>query len=129
MYKDGLKQKPLQPREILFFNFGTESRKVDEKLWKYDFTFNSSGKQRLMKNVRDKNKYSSSYFTINSQVTRVFSEKFEIYVGGENLNNYMQPEPIIFASDPFNKDFDASIIHGPIFGASYYAGLRYKILN
>ena len=121
MYKDGLKQKPLQPREILFFNFGTESRKVDEKLWKYDFTFNSIGKQRLMKNVRDKNKYSSSHFTINSQVTRVFSEKFEIYVGGENLNNYMQPEPIIFASDPFNKDFDASIIHGPIFGASYYA--------
>ena len=41
----------------------------------------------------------------------------------------MQPEPIIFASDPFNKDFDASIIHGPIFGAGYYAGLRYKILN
>lgn len=129
MYKDGLKQKPLQPREILFFNFGTESRKVDEKLWKYDFTFNFLGKQRLMKNVRDKNKYSSSHFTINSQVTRVFSEKFEIYVGGENLNNYMQPEPIIFASDPFNKDFDASIIHGPIFGATYYAGLRYKILN
>jgi hypothetical protein len=33
------------------------------------------------------------------------------------------------ASDPYSKDFDASIIHGPIFGATYYMGLRFKILN
>jgi hypothetical protein len=33
------------------------------------------------------------------------------------------------ASDPYSTDFDASIIHGPIFGATYYMGLRFKILN
>ena len=47
----------------------------------------------------------------------------------ENLNNYKQDNPIIFASDPFNKDFDGSIVHGPIFGKSEYMGFRFKILN
>ena len=129
MYKDGLKEKPIQPSEIIFLNFGTESKKVGEKYWKYDFTFNSLGKQRLMKNVRDKSEYVDPHFSINSQVTRIFSEKFEVYLGGENLNNFKQENPIIFASDPFNKDFDGSIVHGPIFGRSIYMGFRFKILN
>ena len=129
MYKDGLKEKPIQPSEIIFLNFGTESKKVGEKYWKYDFTFNSLGKQRLIKNVRDKSEYVDPHFSINSQVTRIFSEKFEVYLGGENLNNFKQENPIIFASDPFNKDFDGSIVHGPIFGRSIYMGFRFKILN
>ena len=129
MYNDGLKEKPLQPSEIIFFNFGTESKKVGEKHWKYDFTANFLGKQRLMKNVRDKSEYVDPHFSINSQLTRIFSQKFEVYIGGENLNNYKQDNPIIFASDPFNKDFDGSIVHGPIFGRSIYMGFRFKILN
>ena len=129
MYKEGLKEKPIQPKEIIFLNFGTESKKVGEKYWKYDFTFNLLGKQRLMKNVRDKSEYVDPHFSINSQLTRIFSQKFEVYIGGENLNNYKQDNPIIFASDPFNKDFDGSIVHGPIFGSSIYMGFRFKILN
>ena len=129
MYNDGLKEKPLQPSEIIFFNFGTESKKVGEKHWKYDFTANFLGKQRLMKNVRDKSEYVDPHFSINSQLTRIFSQKFEVYIGGENLNNFKQDNPIIFASDPFNKDFDGSIVHGPIFGRSIYMGFRFKILN
>jgi len=129
MYKEGLKEKPIQPKEIIFLNFGTESKKVGEKHWKYDFTFNLLGKQRLMKNIRDKSEYVNPHFSINSQLTRIFSEKFEVYLGGENLNNFKQENPIIFASDPFNKDFDGSIVHGPIFGRSIYMGFRFKILN
>ena len=129
MYKEGLKEKPIQPKEIIFLNFGTESKKVGEKHWKYDFTFNLLGKQRLMKNIRDKSEYVNPHFSINSQLTRIFSEKFEVYLGGENLNNFKQDNPIIFASDPFNKDFDGSIVHGPIFGSSIYMGFRFKILN
>ena len=50
-------------------------------------------------------------------------------MGGENINNYKQQNPIIMANNPFDPSFDASIVHGPIFGSTYYAGLRYKILN
>ena len=128
-YQSGLKEKPLQPRNIIFFNYGIESNKVNESNWKFDITYNRLGKQRLMLNPRDNYEFTDPHFSINSQITRVFSSKLEVYVGGENLNNYKQENPIIMANDPFNQNFDASIIHGPIFGSIYYIGLRYKILN
>ena len=128
-YLSGLKEKPIQPRNIIFFNYGIESNKVNESNWKFDITYNRLGKQRLMLNPRDNYESVDPHFSINSQITRVFSSKFEVYVGGENINNYQQENPIIMANDPFNPNFDASIIHGPIFGSTYYIGLRYKILN
>ena len=128
-YLSGLKEKPIQPRNIIFFNYGIESNKVNESNWKFDITYNRIGKQRLMLNPRDNYEFVDPHFSINSQITRVFSSKFEVYVGGENINNYQQENPIIMANDPFNLNFDASIIHGPIFGSRYYIGLRYKILN
>jgi len=128
-YNDGIKSKPLQPSEIFFLNIGYESQNNDGKLWKYDFTLNRVGKQRLMRNPRDTASHTNPQTLINAQITKVFSEKFELYAGGENLLNYKQENPIIFSEDPSNSLFDASIIHGPIFGASFYAGFRFKILN
>ena len=128
-YNDGIKSKPLQPSEIFFLNIGYESQNNGGKLWKYDFTLNRVGEQRLMRNPRDSTSHTNPHTLINAQVTKVFSEKFELYAGGENLLNYKQENPIIFSEDPSNSLFDASIIHGPIFGASFYAGLRFKILN
>ena len=128
-YNDGVKSKPLQPSEIFFLNIGYESQNNKGKLWKYDFTLNRVGKQRLMRNPRDISSYSNPHTFINAQVTKVFSKKFELYAGGENLLNYKQENPIIFSEDPSNSLFDASIIHGPIFGTSFYAGFRFKVLN
>ena len=128
-YSDGVKSKPLQPSEIFFLNIGYESQNNNGKLWKYDFTLNRVGKQRLMRNPRDISSYTNPHTFINAQVTKVFSEKFELYAGGENLLNYKQENPIIFSEDPSNSLFDASVIHGPIFGASFYVGFRFKVLN
>ncbi len=128
-YKSGLKEKPIQPRNIIFFNYGIESNKINDKNWKFDITYNRIGKQRLMNNIRDNDEFVDPHFSLNSQITRVFSKNFEVYVGGENINNYQQENPIIMANNPFDPSFDASIVHGPIFGSTYYAGLRYKILN
>ena len=128
-YKSGLKEKPLQPRNIIFFNYGIESNKINDKNWKFNITYNRLGKQRLMDNPRDSYEFVDPHFSIMSQITRVFSNKLEVYVGGENINNYKQENPIIMANNPFDPSFDASIVHGPIFGSTYYVGLRYKILN
>ena len=128
-YKSGLKEKPLQPRNIIFFNYGIESNKINDKNWKFNITYNRLGKQRLMNNPRDSYEFVDPHFSIMSQITRVFSNKLEVYVGGENINNYKQENPIIMANNPFDPSFDASIVHGPIFGSTYYVGLRYKILN
>ena len=62
-----------------------------------------------------------------SKITKVFSTKFEVYLGGENITNVRQKNPIIAADDPFGANFDTTFVYGPIFGSMYYAGLRFKI--
>ena len=70
---------------------------------------------------------SNSYSLLNTQITKVFSEKFEVYVGGENLTNFTQKNPILANDNPFGNNFDSTIIYAPIFGRMFYAGLRFKI--
>jgi hypothetical protein len=64
---------------------------------------------------------------MNAQITRTFSSAFEVYVGGENIGNYTQDHAVLGADNPFGSTFDTSIVYAPVFGAMYYAGLRFKI--
>ena len=47
-----------------------------------------------------------------------------MYIGGENLTNYRQPNPIINADNPWSADFEPTMIWGPVHGAMFYAGIR-----
>ena len=129
----GLEQRVLQPRHRFFTNLAYETQLYDsDKQWKFDATYNWLGRQRMPVSTGNPtefqwNSMAPSFFTINVQLTRVFSKNFEIYVGGENMNNYRQPNAIIATTDPLGDFFDSSMIYGPIFGAMYYAGLRWKI--
>lgn len=67
-----------------------------------------------------------AYATLNAQITRNF-RNFSVYLGGENLTSYRQPNPIVDASNPFGPDFDATMIYGPLHGAIVYAGFRFNI--
>jgi hypothetical protein len=71
--------------------------------------------------------YSPTVATLNLQITKVFSSKFELYLGGENVTNLRQPNPIISPDNPFGSNFDSNFVYGPIFGSLYYAGLRFRI--
>jgi len=71
--------------------------------------------------------YSETLATLNAQVTKVFSNKFEVYLGGENITNIKQNNPVVAADNPFSSSFDTTFVYGPIFGSNYYAGLRLKI--
>jgi len=64
---------------------------------------------------------------LHTQITRVFSKKFEVYLGAENLTNIQQKNPILASDDPFGSNFDSTIVYSPIFGRTIYAGLRFKI--
>ena len=127
-YNSGYLSKPLQPRNIIFFNTGLESTMNNGSQWKWDLTINFIGDQRLVKTIRDPENLSSpKYNLLNSQITRVFSSKFEIYLGGENIGNYKQLNPIISSENPFSPNFDSSQIYAPIFGRMIYTGLRLKL--
>jgi len=132
-YKSGNLQKPVQPKNRFFANLSYEtSLQENGAQWKFDATFNNIGKQRLPNTSSNPSQYqivefSDPFQLLNSQVTRVFSDQFEVYVGAENLTNVQQKNPILASDNPFGPYFDTTIVYQPIFGRAIYAGLRFKI--
>ena len=132
-YKAGKLEKPLQPNNRFFANISYETATKDNGAqWKLDLTFNNIGEQRLPNTATNPTQYqlpinSERYSLLNSQITKVFSNKFEIYAGGENLTNVQQVNPILGSENPFGPNFDSTIVYSPIFGRAIYAGLRFKI--
>ena len=45
-------------------------------------------------------------------------------MGGENLLNYKQKNPIIDVQNPFSDNFDATVVYAPITGIMGYVGVR-----
>jgi outer membrane receptor for ferrienterochelin and colicin len=132
-FKVGNLQKPIQPKNRFFANisYETDLQEKDAQ-WKLDITFNNIGKQRLPNTTPNPVQYqlaaySDPYQLVNSQVTKVFSNKFEVYVGAENLTNVQQKNPILASDAPFGVNFDSTIVYQPVFGRAMYAGLRFKI--
>jgi outer membrane receptor protein involved in Fe transport len=132
-YLSGNQERPLQAKHRFFGNLGYETQLTEkEKQWKFDYTLNWLGKQKLPNTVSNSMiesfpEYSPSFSVMNMQVTRVFSSTFEVYLGGENIGNYKQQKAILGSDNPFGTTFDTSIIYASIFGQMYYAGLRFKV--
>ncbi|MCG2418233.1 TonB-dependent receptor [Aequorivita sp. F47161] len=132
-YLSGTKKNPLTPNHRFFANASYETHQTKNGgNWKFDATFNYLGEQRFAStesylNTIGLSEFSPSISTLNAQVTKVFSTNFEIYVGGENITNVTQKNPIAGSDNPFGTTFDTTYVYGPIFGSSYYAGLRYRI--
>ena len=132
-YASGKFSKPLTPNHRLFANISYETKKIDDiKQWKFDLTYNYIGEQRLPDTSINPleyqlGEYSNSYSLLNTQITKVFTEKFEMYFGVENLTDLKQKNPILASDDPFGDSFDSTIIYAPIFGRMFYSGLRFKI--
>lgn len=66
---------------------------------------------------------SKPYCILNAQITKKF-RRWEIYVGGENLLNVKQKDPIVQANNPFGEYFDATMVYMPITGIMGYIGVR-----
>ena len=128
-YKSGFLQRPLQAQNRFFGNMGWETeRKSNGAQWRWDLTYHALGKQRLVSSIRDGNgSYASAFGLWNSQLTRAFNTKLEVYAGVENLGDYTQKNPIIAADDPFGINFDSAQVYAPVFGRMLYAGLRWNL--
>ena len=117
------KQLPLQPEERALINF---SYKTISDKWHFDITANYIGRSRIPEINIVADNFSPPFSLFNSQITRKW-ENLDVYIGGENLTNYTQPNPIIDVENPLGDDFDASLIWGPVMGRNIYVGIRYKI--
>lgn len=114
--------KVMLPKNRGFINLSYTSR---NKRWEFDWTTTFIDKARLP-NHSILNKESESFSLTNIQVTHVY-KKWEFYLGGENVFNYQQDNPIVDATNPFSDKFDATSVWGPIMGTNVYLGIRYII--
>jgi outer membrane receptor for ferrienterochelin and colicins len=128
-YGNALLQKPLTARHRAFTNLA-----YDLKGWKFDYTVNITGEKRIPSTLLNPVHHqlpgtSPAYVTMNAQVSKSLGKKklFDLYLGGENLTNYMQHTTILAADQPFGDHFDASMIWGPVSGRMFYTGFRYSI--
>lgn len=124
-YDGVLKERPLVAANRAFINIGYETKND----WRFDYTFNWVGTKRIpaTDNTDQRGTESPSYIQMNAQISKTFRNNLEIYVGGENLTNYMQQDLIQGASNPYGDNFDAAMVWGPAMGRNVYIGLRYKI--
>jgi len=131
-YISGRLERPLTPKNRFFANldFKIKSLKNPENQWRFDLTYHHIGSQRLPSNSRDGNNYfAQGYGLWNSQITRAFRTNFEVYMGFENMTNFKQENPIVASDNPFDSNFDASLIYAPVFGRMSYLGLRWNSKN
>ena len=127
-YDQGLLQKPLSARHRAFLNVAY----AIESGWKFDLTLNWQGKKRIPDTASNPEAYqmeasSPGFFLLNGQISRSWKNTFEMYLGGENLLNFRQSNPIIASDDPFGPYFDSSLVWGPVFGRNIYLGIRYRM--
>jgi len=124
--------KPLVSRNKALFNVAYNDR---QEKWRFDATLQWEGAKPLPQaagHVHNGNdgdpdiSESPDYWQLMGQITRIFN-KWEIYVGGENILNYTQHHVILGNDNPFGNDFDATQIWGPVMGTRIYAGIRLNI--
>jgi hypothetical protein len=127
-------QKPLSARHRALVNAGYTLEDGDHKPGRtaFDVTVQWFGPKRIPDTGANPvelraREWSPSFAVVSAQVSRSFSDGLEIYLGGENLFDFRQDDPIIDPSNPTSPYFDASLVWGPTAGRMVYAGVRYRL--
>jgi len=131
-YLSGLKKVPFMAKHRGFANLAYSTNKTEKgRFWSFDTTLNLVGKQRLPNTKSNPAEfqigdYSPSYSTLNAQISRNFSEKIRVYLGGENLTGYQQKIAILDAGNPFGNYFDGGMVYAPVMKQNFYVGVDFK---
>ncbi len=85
--------------------------------WQFDVTAQLNGDARLPGSAQYPLQYqqaakTSAYNIFNAQITKQLKKNWALYLGGENLGDFTQENPIIAADKPFGKYFDTSMVWG-----------------
>lgn len=127
--QQGLQKVPFVSEHRAFINLAY--RMASD--WAFDYTLNWHGEKPLTSitipegNPDVYTETSPAFFTMNAQISKSVTSAFDMYIGVENLLGFVQENPIVQASQPYSKDFDSSLIWGPIYGREVYVGLRYRL--
>jgi outer membrane receptor for ferrienterochelin and colicin len=121
-----LREKPLTNR---YKSLATASYQTPLKKWQFDFTaqFNGGGRMPDPDQINPLwNEEFPAYTIMNAQITKYF-RTWSVYLGSENLSNFIQENSIIDVVNPLSNNFDATNIWGPTHGRKVYIGLRWAL--
>ena len=118
-------ERPLvsQYKTLLNIQYATKFRR-----WVFDATAQLNGPSRIPTqtgNLAD-SYYSPRYPMFYAQISRKVG-KFDIYVGCENIANYIQKDPIMGAENPYSPAFNSMNVWGPLMGRKFYMGMRFNL--
>ena len=120
-----LVERPLTSRykTLLNVQYATPFRR-----WVFDVTAQYNGPMRRpsLDGNLEQSVLSPAYPMFYAQVSHKIRD-VEVYVGCENILDYMQDDPIRNAADPFSPAFNSSSVWGPLMGRKFYIGLRYNL--
>jgi outer membrane receptor protein involved in Fe transport len=123
-----LREKALQGK---YKGLLTASYQTPLGIWQFDATLQLNGGGRLPLAYAQADGTPSwdarykGYEQLSAQVTRWF-RRWSVYIGGENITNFKQRNPIVDAANPWGNRFDATMVWGPVHGAVYYIGFRWQ---
>ncbi len=125
---DNLKRKPFVNA---YKGLVTLSYTLPYDKWKFDVTGQFNGKARIPETTKmpkflQRDTQSPAYFILMAQVSKKY-KNLEVYVGGENLTNFTQKDPITEPWAPYHTHFDTSMVWGPIKGRTLYGGVRWAL--
>ncbi|MBR4995967.1 MAG: TonB-dependent receptor [Alistipes sp.] len=128
LLRDGIShlvERPLTSRykTLLNIQYATAFRR-----WVFDVTAQYNGPMRRPSLDGDitRSELSPAYPMFYAQVSHKIRD-LEIYVGCENIADYMQQDPILNTANPFSPAFNSSSVWGPLMGRKFYIGLRYNL--
>ncbi|MBR1798434.1 MAG: TonB-dependent receptor [Bacteroidales bacterium] len=128
-YGDRLLPQPLTSRYKTLFTLAWRPMMA---LWHVDVTLQINGGGRMPDAYPTADGSPSweddtfpAFAQLNAQLTREFRH-FSVYVGGENLTNYIQPNLVVDATNPWLPTFDPTMVWGPVHGIVGYVGIRFN---
>lgn len=122
----GWRQRPLITPHRAFINLAYANKSG----WKADATLQWNGVKLLPNTSKihsDMGTWSPRYVVLQAQISKKIREATELYIGGENLLDFVQHPMVIHSEQPFHTGFDASVAWGPLMGRMLYLGFRYKV--
>jgi outer membrane receptor protein involved in Fe transport len=132
-YATGRRDLPFISKNKLYTNiaystkmFGNNQRVL------FDVTAKWSDRQRMPMHQDDTlfgvGAYSPTFWMINGQIALAKEEKWDVYLGVENIFNYRQNRVVVYSHpESESTTFDSNFSYAPAFGRMMYVGFRMRL--
>jgi outer membrane receptor protein involved in Fe transport len=133
-YEDGRRSLPFVSKNRFFTNLSYSTKMFEgDKRWLFDLTAKWNDGQRLPNLLGSQwegqqPEVSPAFWIINGQVSLAREERWDVYLGVENLFNFKQNRMVLYSDgSDGTMNLDANFAYAPAFGRMSYVGLRWRL--